>query len=122
MPLFGKSNVSSGKASGNRAPIHKARHKAQMAREPRRAPVVEILMRQLIEVDMAPWAVAWAVAQEAHLMLQLSTKHLRISSGNDDDIVARQLREAAMQEPDPDIREALWNEYRKYKGIEIPEE
>ena len=45
-----------------------------------------------------------------------------IPSGNDDDIVARQLREAAMREPDPDIREALWNEYRKYKGIEIPEE
>ena len=45
-----------------------------------------------------------------------------IPSGNDDDIIARQLREAAMREPDPDIREALWNEYRKYKGIEIPEE
>ena len=45
-----------------------------------------------------------------------------IPSDNDDDIVARQLREAAMREPDPDIREALWNEYRKYKGIEIPEE
>jgi hypothetical protein len=44
-----------------------------------------------------------------------------IPSGNDDDIVARQLREAAMREPDPDIRERLWNEYRKYKGIEIPE-
>ena len=45
-----------------------------------------------------------------------------IPAANDDDIVARQLREAAMREPDPDIREALWNEYRKYKGIEIPEE
>ena len=45
-----------------------------------------------------------------------------IPSGNDDDIVARQLREAAMRESDPDIRKALWNEYRKYKGIEIPEE
>ena len=45
-----------------------------------------------------------------------------IPSGNDDDIVARQLREAAMREADPEVREALWNEYRKYKGIEIPEE
>ena len=45
-----------------------------------------------------------------------------IPAGNDDDVVARQLRAAAMREPDPDIREALWNEYRKYKGIEIPEE
>ena len=45
-----------------------------------------------------------------------------IPSGNDDDIVARQLREAAMREADPEVREALWNEYRKYKGIEIPKE
>jgi hypothetical protein len=26
-----------------------------------------------------------------------------------------------MREADPEVREALWNEYRKYKGIEIPE-
>lgn len=44
-----------------------------------------------------------------------------IPSGNDDDVVARQLREAAMREPDPAIRERLWNEYRKYKGLEIPQ-
>lgn len=40
-----------------------------------------------------------------------------IPSGDDDDVVARQLREAAMREPDPEIREKLWDEYRKYKGI-----
>ncbi|MEH6569772.1 MAG: hypothetical protein V7709_11880 [Halioglobus sp.] len=40
-----------------------------------------------------------------------------IPSGTDDDVVARQLREAAMREPDPAIREKLWDEYRKYKGI-----
>jgi hypothetical protein len=40
-----------------------------------------------------------------------------IPSGNDDDVVARQLREAAMREPDPAVRERLWDEYRKYKGI-----
>lgn len=40
-----------------------------------------------------------------------------IPSGNDDDVVARQLREAAMREPDPKVREKLWDEYRKYKGI-----
>lgn len=40
-----------------------------------------------------------------------------IPSGNDDDVVARQLREAAMREPDPAVREKLWEEYRKYKGI-----
>jgi len=35
--------------------------------------------------------------------------------GSDDDIVARQIREAAMNEPDPALREKLWDEYRKYK-------
>ena len=44
-----------------------------------------------------------------------------IPSGNDDDVVARQLREAAMREPDPTIREKLWAEYRKYKGIAEPD-
>ncbi len=33
----------------------------------------------------------------------------------DDDIVARQLREAAEQETDPEVQERLWEEYRKYK-------
>ena len=40
-----------------------------------------------------------------------------IPSGRDDDVVARQRREAAMSEPDPDLREALWDEYRNYTGI-----
>lgn len=44
-----------------------------------------------------------------------------IPEGDDDDVVARQLREAAMREPNPEIREKLWNEYRKYKGLDIPE-
>ena len=34
----------------------------------------------------------------------------------DDDIVARQLREAAERETDPVLREKLWAEYRNYKG------
>ena len=37
--------------------------------------------------------------------------------GRGDDVVARQLREAAMTEPDPELREALWDEYRNYTGI-----
>ena len=41
-----------------------------------------------------------------------------IPAGNDDDVVARQLREAAMREPDPKLREKLWDEYRRYKGID----
>lgn len=40
-----------------------------------------------------------------------------IPSGRDDDVVARQLREAAMSESDPELREALWDEYRNYTGI-----
>jgi hypothetical protein len=32
----------------------------------------------------------------------------------DDDIIARQLREAALTEEDPALRERLWEEYRKY--------
>jgi hypothetical protein len=39
-----------------------------------------------------------------------------IPSGNDDDVVARQIREAAMKEVDPTLREKLWQEYRKYKN------
>jgi hypothetical protein len=39
-----------------------------------------------------------------------------IGSPQSDDIIARQLREAAMKEQDPALREKLWNEYRKYKS------
>jgi hypothetical protein len=39
-----------------------------------------------------------------------------VGDGSDDDIVARQLREAAMNEEDPELRERLWEEYRRYKG------
>jgi hypothetical protein len=39
-----------------------------------------------------------------------------IPDGSDDDIVARQLREAAMNEDDPELREKLWDEYREYKA------
>jgi hypothetical protein len=35
----------------------------------------------------------------------------------DDDIIAKQLREAALAEEDPELRERLWEEYRKYRGI-----
>lgn len=33
----------------------------------------------------------------------------------DDDIVARQLREAAEKEKDPELKKKLWQEYRRYK-------
>ena len=38
-----------------------------------------------------------------------------VGNGSDDDIVARQLREAAMKERDPQLQEKLWQEYRDYK-------
>ena len=37
--------------------------------------------------------------------------------GTGEDVIARQIREAAIQEDDPLIREALWDEYRKHMGI-----
>jgi hypothetical protein len=39
-----------------------------------------------------------------------------VGDGSDDDLVARQLREAAMAEEDPELREKLWQEYRDYKA------
>ncbi|MFW2405800.1 MAG: hypothetical protein ACN4GT_13595 [Gammaproteobacteria bacterium] len=39
------------------------------------------------------------------------------TDGSADDQVAKQIREAAMAEQDPIIREALWDEYRKHMGI-----
>ena len=38
-----------------------------------------------------------------------------IPDARDDDIIARQLREAAMQEEDPVLKEKLWEEYKRYK-------
>lgn len=38
-----------------------------------------------------------------------------VPDGNDDDVVARQLREAAETETDPKLKKKLWQEYRKYK-------
>jgi hypothetical protein len=42
-------------------------------------------------------------------------KPSRHGSGEDDDIVARQLREAAENETDPELKEKLWKEYEEYK-------
>lgn len=39
-----------------------------------------------------------------------------VPDAQDDDVVARQLREAAEKETDPKLREKLWEEYRKYKA------
>lgn len=39
-----------------------------------------------------------------------------IPSADNDSVLEGQIRQAAMNESDPVIREKLWNEYRKYKG------
>ncbi len=41
------------------------------------------------------------------------------AEGRDDDIVARQLREAAETETNPALREKLWEEYRAYKNARL---
>jgi hypothetical protein len=35
--------------------------------------------------------------------------------GHDDDVIARQLREAAEKETDPELKRKLWEEYKRYK-------
>ncbi len=39
-----------------------------------------------------------------------------VGNGQNDDIVAQQLREAAVAETDPELQEKLWQEYRRYKS------
>ncbi len=39
-----------------------------------------------------------------------------VPDAGDDDVVARQLREAAENETDPELREKLWQEYKRYKS------
>ncbi len=51
-------------------------------------------------------------ARQQQLPPTLGNKDL---SRSDDDIVAKQLKEAAEQETDPEIKAKLWEEYRKYK-------
>ena len=43
------------------------------------------------------------------------TRRRREAMAADDDIVARQLREAAESETDPILQEKLWREYEAYK-------
>lgn len=44
-----------------------------------------------------------------------STAPADIPDGSDDDVIARQLREAAEKEADPELKKKLWEEYRRYK-------
>jgi hypothetical protein len=44
-----------------------------------------------------------------------STAPPEAPDGSDDDIIARQIREAAEKETDPELRDKLWKEYIEYK-------
>lgn len=46
---------------------------------------------------------------------EASKRHQSQDGAGDDDIIARQLREAAEKETDPVLKEKLWAEYNKYK-------
>ncbi|GMR06744.1 MAG: hypothetical protein BMS9Abin25_1364 [Gammaproteobacteria bacterium] len=45
-----------------------------------------------------------------------STAPKDIPDGRNDDVIARQLREAAEKESDPELKKKLWDEYRRYKS------
>ena len=40
-----------------------------------------------------------------------------IPPANNDSVLEAQIRQAAINETDPDTKAKLWNEYRKYKGL-----
>ena len=40
-----------------------------------------------------------------------------IPAPDNDNALQTQIRRAAMQETDPELKEKLWNEYRRYKGL-----
>ncbi len=43
-----------------------------------------------------------------------------IPSADNDSVLEAQIRRAAMEEEDPEIRARLWDEYRKFKGLPTP--
>ncbi|TNE36451.1 MAG: hypothetical protein EP348_07035 [Alphaproteobacteria bacterium] len=45
-----------------------------------------------------------------------------IPSADNDTILQQKVREAAMNEPDPEKKAKLWNEYRKLKGIPLKDQ
>jgi hypothetical protein len=40
-----------------------------------------------------------------------------IPASDNDSILEAQIRQAAVDEKDPELKKKLWNEYRKYKGL-----
>lgn len=44
-----------------------------------------------------------------------------IPPADNDSVLEAQIRKAAMEEDDPELREKLWDEYRRYKGLPLAE-
>ena len=42
-----------------------------------------------------------------------------IPPADNDSVLEAQIRQAAINEEDPEIKKKLWNEYRKYKGLQL---
>ncbi len=74
------------------------------------APAGEPLQTAMVDTDPASIEGEMDIPTRSHSQVP---PDLVDASG--DDIIARQLREAAMKEQDPELREKLWDEYRKYK-------
>ena len=74
------------------------------------APAGEPLQTAMVDTDPASIEGEMNIPTRSHSQVP---PDLVDASG--DDIIARQLREAAMKEQDPELREKLWDEYRKYK-------
>lgn len=78
--------------------------------DPAQSPAGEPLQTAMVDSDPASIEGEMDIPTRSHSQVP---PDLVDASG--DDIIARQLREAAMKERDPELREKLWDEYRKYK-------
>jgi len=86
----------------------------------------QICQQASLELDKANTAGNFSVQERHDYQTFIAYLGNRISTSSrspkrdtlsaDDDIVARQLREAAEKETDPELKKKLWEEYRKYKA------
>ena len=78
--------------------------------EPAQAPAGKPLQTAMADSDPASIEGEMDIPTRSHSQVPPD-----LADASGDDIIARQLREAAMKERDPELREKLWDEYRKYK-------
>ena len=81
------------------------------ASEPLKRAAVEILEDQLLDV----WIELFDPGELPEDSDDAQGRPDDTPDGSDDDVVARQLREAAEKEQDPELKKRLWEEYRRYK-------